>query len=111
TETGELLHECEGELVLSLTNVKIPYFNAPIFLENKTAIGRVEEIFGSINSVKFTVKLSDNVLATAYKKGDKFYISPDKLLPLERFTRPAQPRYEQSIQVKTYASLTGLIQG
>lgn len=30
---------------------QIPYFNAPIFLENKTQIGKVDEILGSINSV------------------------------------------------------------
>ena len=33
----------------------------------------------------FTVKMSEGILATAYKDGDKFYIDPYKLLPLERF--------------------------
>ena len=32
------------------TWTQVPYFNAPIFLENKQQIGRVEEIFGPINS-------------------------------------------------------------
>jgi H/ACA ribonucleoprotein complex subunit 1 len=31
--------------------LQIPYFNAGIFLENKTQIGKVEEILGSINNV------------------------------------------------------------
>jgi H/ACA ribonucleoprotein complex subunit 1 len=30
---------------------KIPYFNAPIYLEYKTQIGKVEEIFGPINEI------------------------------------------------------------
>lgn len=30
---------------------QVPYFNAPIFLENKTQIGKVEEILGAINNV------------------------------------------------------------
>jgi H/ACA ribonucleoprotein complex subunit 1 len=30
---------------------QIPYFNAPIYLENKTQIGKVEEILGSVNNV------------------------------------------------------------
>ena len=30
------------------TNEKIPYFNAPVFLENKQQIGKVDEIFGPI---------------------------------------------------------------
>lgn len=29
--------------------MQVPYFNAPIFLENKTQIGKVEEILGPIN--------------------------------------------------------------
>ena len=31
--------------------LQIPYFNAPIFLENKTQVGKVEEILGQVNSV------------------------------------------------------------
>ena len=30
---------------------QVPYFNAPIYLENKTQIGKVEEILGAINNV------------------------------------------------------------
>jgi rRNA processing protein Gar1 len=48
-EVASYLHACEGEAVTKLTNEKIPYFNAPIYLENKTQIGKVEEIFGPIN--------------------------------------------------------------
>lgn len=33
----------------------------------------------------FTVKMSEGVVATSYSKGDKFFIDPQKLLPLERF--------------------------
>lgn len=34
-----------------LADVQIPYFNAPIFLENKTQIGKVEEVFGKLHGV------------------------------------------------------------
>jgi hypothetical protein len=37
-EAGVFQHPCEGEAVLKLTNVKIPYFNAPIYLENITQV-------------------------------------------------------------------------
>lgn len=33
----------------------------------------------------FTVKMSEGVQAASYKKGDKFYIDPYKLLPMDRF--------------------------
>lgn len=45
------MHACEGDLVCKSVNEKIPYFNAPIYLENKTQIGRLDEILGPINQV------------------------------------------------------------
>ena len=33
----------------------------------------------------FTVKVAEGIVAASYKDGDKFYIDPAKLLPLERF--------------------------
>jgi rRNA processing protein Gar1 len=86
-EMGSFLHACEGEMVCAKLpqQAKIPYFNAPIYLENKTPIGKVDEILGPINEVYFTVKLQEGVLATSFKVSDKVYIAPDKLLPLDRF--------------------------
>ena len=52
------------------TNEKIPYFNAPVYLENKSQIGKVDDIFGPMtdfvslrkdmifNNNYFCVKLS-----------------------------------------------------
>lgn len=37
-ELGLKLHDCEGEMVCKSTNEMIPYFNAPVFLENKTQV-------------------------------------------------------------------------
>ena len=37
-EAGIFQHPCEGEAVCKLTNEKIPYFNAPIYLENITQV-------------------------------------------------------------------------
>ena len=37
-----------------LMMLQVPYFNAPMFLQNKTQIGRIEEIFGGITN---TVRL------------------------------------------------------
>jgi len=34
-EMGSFLHASEGDMLYESTNPKIPYFNAPIFLENK----------------------------------------------------------------------------
>ncbi|MCJ1435414.1 H/ACA snoRNP pseudouridylase subunit [Xylographa pallens] len=83
-EMGSFVHACEGEIVCESVNPKIPYFNAPIYLENKTAIGKVDEILGPINQLYFTIKPQEGIVATSFKSGDKFYIGGDKLLPLEK---------------------------
>ncbi|KAJ0721637.1 putative H/ACA ribonucleoprotein complex, subunit Gar1/Naf1 [Helianthus annuus] len=90
-EVSSFVHACEGDAVTKLTNEKIPYFNAPIYLQNKTQIGKVDEIFGPINESFFSVKMMEGIVATSYAAGDKFYIDPMKLLPLSRFL--PQPKY------------------
>ena len=39
-EMGEFMHACEGDMVYESRNTKIPYFNAPIYLENKVQKSR-----------------------------------------------------------------------
>jgi len=58
-------------LVLKCTNENVPYFNAPIFLENKQQIGKVDEIFGPITEFYFSVKVSDGMSADSFKKLQK----------------------------------------
>ncbi|OJJ97959.1 hypothetical protein ASPACDRAFT_80078 [Aspergillus aculeatus ATCC 16872] len=90
-EMGTVMHACEGEMVCESINPKIPYFNAPIYLENKTPIGKVDEVLGPINQVYFTVKPQEGIVATSFKAGDKVYIGGDKLLPLEKFLPKPKP--------------------
>lgn len=47
-ELGTFLHPCEDEMVFRcIIPDQVPYFNAPAYLENKTKIGKVDEIFGT----------------------------------------------------------------
>lgn len=62
-----------------------------MYLENKSSIGKVDEILGPINQVYFTIKPSEGIQATSFKEGDKVYIAGDKLLPLERFLPKPKP--------------------
>ncbi len=80
------MHEAEGEMVCRLTNAMIPYFNAGVYLENKSKIGKVEEVFGPITRVYFSIKTDTGVLASSFKPDDTVYIGTDKLLPMSRFT-------------------------
>ena len=72
-------------MVYESTNPKIPYFNAPVYLENKSQIGKVEEVLGPMNQVYFSVKPQEGIVATSFTVDDKVFIGTDKLLPLERF--------------------------
>lgn len=47
---GEFVHPCEDDIVCKCTTEenKVPYFNAPVYLENKEQIGKVDEIFGQL---------------------------------------------------------------
>ena len=90
-EMGTFMHACEGEMVCESINPKIPHFNAQIFLENKTAVGKVDEVLGPINQVYFTIKPSEGIQATSFKEGDKFYIAGEKLLPFDRFLPKPKP--------------------
>ncbi|KAL6898774.1 Gar1 domain-containing protein [Trichoderma evansii] len=90
-EMGKFIHACEGEMVCESINPKVPHFNAQIFLENKTAVGKVDEVLGPINQVFFTIKPSEGIQATSFKEGDKFYIAPEKTLPLEKFLPKPKP--------------------
>jgi H/ACA ribonucleoprotein complex subunit 1 len=82
------MHSAENEMVCRLTNAMIPYFNAGVYLENKAKVGKIEEVFGPINKVYFTIKPDTGVNASSFKADDKVYIGTDKLLPLSRFTNP-----------------------
>lgn len=42
---GSFLHASEGEIVCESINTKIPYFNAPIYLENKVRISPFKDRF------------------------------------------------------------------
>ncbi|TDZ25007.1 H/ACA ribonucleoprotein complex subunit GAR1 [Colletotrichum orbiculare MAFF 240422] len=90
-EMGKFMHACEGEMVCESINPKVPHFNAQIFLENKTAVGKVDEVLGPINQVYFTIKPSEGIQAASFKEGDKFYIGSEKLLPLEKFLPKPKP--------------------
>ncbi|KAF8590014.1 Gar1-domain-containing protein [Ramaria rubella] len=85
-EMGSFIHAVEDEMLCSsLMADKVPYFNAPIYLQNKSVIGKVDEILGPINEVHFSIKMGEGMVASSFKKGDKVYIGGDKLLPIERF--------------------------
>jgi H/ACA ribonucleoprotein complex subunit 1 len=88
---GSFTHACEGELVYkAIVPEQIPHFNAPVFLENKAQVGRVEEVFGPLGQVMFSVKPVPGVVAESLRPDDRVYITSDKLLPASYFLKKDQ---------------------
>lgn len=105
---GTFVHAVEDEMLCTSSMPdKVPYFNAPIYLQNKSVIGKVDEILGPINEVYFSIKMGEGMVASSFKKGDKVYIGGDKLLPLERFLpQPKVPGGGKLIIIVLYKELT-----
>lgn len=48
------MHPCEGEAVIKLTNEKIPMFNAPVYIQNKTQVTLCCFSFESKSAIHFS---------------------------------------------------------
>jgi len=84
-EVGIVMHPAEDDLVCQCIHKQVPMFNQRIFLENKESIGKLDEIFGPINNIMFSIKMAEGMKASSFKRGSKFYIDSTKTLPLARF--------------------------
>ncbi|XP_049516192.1 H/ACA ribonucleoprotein complex subunit 1 isoform X3 [Dermacentor silvarum] len=89
-EFAYLSHPCQDDLVAKVTDERVPFFNAPLYLENKQQIGKVDEIFGPIKDYFVSIKLQEDVKASSFSKKQKFYIDPRKLTPLAKYLPGAQ---------------------
>ena len=49
-EVGVVMHPCQEYVVVKHTLTdRVPIFNRPVYLENKTKIGVIDDVFGPIN--------------------------------------------------------------
>ncbi|KAH8340328.1 hypothetical protein KR074_008539, partial [Drosophila pseudoananassae] len=88
---GNFIYSCQNDLVCKVGIQDVPYFNAPIYLENKEQIGKIDEIFGTVRDYSVSIKLSDNVVANSFKPNQALFIDPGKLLPIARFLPNPRP--------------------
>lgn len=62
---------CQDDLVCKVEIQDVPYFNAPIFLENKEQIGKIDEIFGNLRDYYVSIKLGENMKASSLASKQK----------------------------------------
>lgn len=68
TLLGHFAWPVQDELVVKAEIEQIPFFNAPIYTENKQQVGKIDEIFGNIRNYYVSVKLSENIKASSFKE-------------------------------------------
>ncbi|KAN0053372.1 hypothetical protein ACTA71_009822 [Dictyostelium dimigraforme] len=91
-EIGVFSHVCEEQIVCKLTATEqVPKFNCKVLSSSKNTIGSVDEIFGPINKVFFSVKLDSGVQATSFKENDKIYVDSNSVLPIKIFLEEPKP--------------------
>ncbi|XP_014246855.1 probable H/ACA ribonucleoprotein complex subunit 1 [Cimex lectularius] len=82
---GNFIHPCQDDIVVKVgLKEDVPYFNAPIYTEDKNQIGKIDEIFGPVHDYFVSIKL-ENMQAKSFGKNDMVYIDPRKLLKVQRF--------------------------
>ena len=86
------MHRSENCFVVKCTDpTRVPKFNRGVYLDTKAKVGTIDEILGPVNSFYFSVKPADGVSPDGFKTGHVFYMSPDDLLPMDRFTQKRAP--------------------
>ncbi|MCD9559335.1 H/ACA snoRNP pseudouridylase subunit [Datura stramonium] len=87
-EVSSFVHACEGDAVKKLTNEKFSYFNASIYLQNKTQIEKVDQIFGPINECatfsNSSVEAMSNLQLVEEDSGMRVESSDQELISDER---------------------------
>jgi H/ACA ribonucleoprotein complex subunit 1 len=68
---GSYLYPAQDDLVVKAELEDVPYFNAPIYLENKEQIGKIDEIFGNIRDYYVSIKLTDDIRVKSFKPNQK----------------------------------------
>lgn len=64
-------YTCEDDLICKVEIKDVPFFNAPIYLENKQQIGKIDEIFGNLQDYSVSIRLGENLKANSFTKNQK----------------------------------------
>lgn len=68
---GYFDYTAQDDLICKVEIEDVPFFNAPIYLENKEQIGKIDEIFGNLRDYYVSIRLGDDMKASSFKKNQK----------------------------------------
>lgn len=72
---GYFAYTAQDDLICKVELEDVPFFNAPIYLENKEQIGKIDEIFGNLRDYSVSIRLGENMKASSFKVNQKVSIS------------------------------------
>ncbi|RZC37673.1 H/ACA ribonucleoprotein complex subunit 1 [Asbolus verrucosus] len=90
---GYFDYTVQDDLVVKVELEDVPFFNAPIYLENKEQIGKIDEIFGNLRDYYVTIRLGEDVKATSFKKNQK-----QSSYHYKDFYRKLQDRFKKEVE-------------
>lgn len=61
----------EGLMCCACIEPKVPLLMRSIYMENKTLIGKVDDVYGPITAPGIAIKAGDGVKGESFKEGDK----------------------------------------
>ena len=64
----------EGLICFSVLEKKVPLLMRSIYMENKTLIGKVDDVYGPVTAPGIAVKPVEGVQGASFKPGDKVSI-------------------------------------
>lgn len=71
-----VMHPCEEYVVVkNKLPDRVPIFNRPVYLENKTKVGVIDDVFGPINEFLFSIKCDTGVKPSSFKEGSSVNIN------------------------------------
>lgn len=71
---GYFAYTAQDDLICKVELEDVPFFNAPIYLENKEQIGKIDEIFGNLRDYSVSIRLGENMKASSFKVNQKVSI-------------------------------------
>jgi H/ACA ribonucleoprotein complex subunit 1 len=88
---GEYSHNAKEDLIFKCVHKNVPLCDSNIYNDDKTLLGKLDEVLGPISGpIYFSVKLAEENKGKKLSVGDKCYINPMRVLPLERFLPPPE---------------------
>ena len=68
---AEFSHACEGLAICYVKGEKVPLLMRAVYLKDKKKIGKVDDVFGTVQKPGIAIQCEEGIKADSFKPGDK----------------------------------------